>query len=92
MTRQDSMQHILDVLERDADKAEQLISEHRGAYGESAETFLAEGKLHLKRSDWRQAQNAFLHARELRPDGPASQYLDMLADIMSFYNKDMFNQ
>lgn len=92
MTEQQSLQSISMMLSTDAEAALRQIEVHRGSFGESAEAYELEGKAHLKRSDWRKAQNAFLKSNGLRPDGPARQYLDMLADIMAFYNKDMYNQ
>ncbi len=72
-------------------EAEQQLQSHASRFALSAAYYCLEGKLHLKHSRWRDAQNAFLRARELDPQGPASEFLSMLRRIMDFYNKDMYN-
>ena len=32
-----------------------------------------------------------MKAQRLEPEGPARQYNEMLADIMNFYHKDLYN-
>lgn len=39
----------------------------------------------------RDAMNAFLRSRQLDPNGPASEALALLGNIMSFYYKDLYN-
>lgn len=73
-------------------RALSLVEEHGQRFGPSASLYCLEGKAHLRLSDWRKAQNAFLRAEELEPQGAATQYLAMLRDIMNFFNKDMYNQ
>lgn len=73
-------------------EAMQQMQVHVSHYGPSASYYCLEGKLHLKHSNWRNAQNAFLRAQALDPQSPASEYLSMLRSIMDFYNKDMYNQ
>ncbi len=73
-------------------EAMQQMQDHVCHYGASASYYCLEGKLHLKHSNWRNAQNAFLRAQALDPQSPASEYLSMLRSIMDFYNKDMYNQ
>lgn len=80
------------LAENDATEALRLIADSQKEEGESAALYCLEGKAHMKRSDWRNAQNAFLKADQLEPDGPAREYLHMLGSIMDFYNKDMYNQ
>ncbi len=72
-------------------EAAQGMHAHADHYGRSAPYYCLEGRLYLKHSNWRNAQNAFLRAQALDPQGPASQYLSMLRNIMDFYNKDMYN-
>ncbi len=73
-------------------EAQQQMQDHVSRYGVSASYYCLEGKVHLKHSNWRDAQNAFLRAQALDPQSPASEYLSMLRSIMDFYNKDMYNQ
>lgn len=49
------------------------------------------GKIFLKNSDWRQATNCFLRSEQLDADSPAAEARKMLADIMDFYHKDLYN-
>ena len=53
--------------------------------------FYLKGKILLRKSDWKGATDAFLHAQELNPESPAREQLSMIKDIMDFYNKDMYN-
>lgn len=93
MKKESCLAHIEAYLaENDAAGALRLIADCRSEQGESATLYCLEGKAHMKRSDWRNAQNAFLKANQLEPDGPAQEYLHMLGSIMDFYNKDMYNQ
>lgn len=84
---------IQSALDRgDPHKALQMVAQCKATQGEQAALSYLEGKAYMKLSDWREAQNAFLKAEELQPGGPSKQCLEMLADIMAFFNKDMYNQ
>lgn len=50
------------------------------------------GNACMKRGDWGGAISLFLQAERIDPQGPAGEARRMLDDIMSFYNKDMYNQ
>lgn len=92
MTEEQSRSRIEELLAENVHEALQLLEVHTQKFGQSEQIFLLEGKARLKLSDWRRAQNAFLQAHQLNGQGVAKQYLEMLTDIMDFYNKDMFNQ
>lgn len=49
------------------------------------------GKLYMKSGDWQQATNCFLHSEALDKESPAGEARKMLADIMNFYHKDLYN-
>lgn len=59
--------------------------------GDDDKLYYLQGKIHLRNGEWQAATNAFLHAQELNPEGPAKEQLAMIKDIMDFYNKDMYN-
>ena len=59
--------------------------------GADEHLFYLKGKILLRKSDWKGATDAFLHAQELNPESPAREQLAMIKDIMDFYNKDMYN-
>lgn len=59
--------------------------------GNDALLHYLKGKIFLKNSDWRQATNCFLHSEQLDADSPAAEARKMLADIMDFYHKDLYN-
>ncbi len=50
------------------------------------------GNAHRKRGDWQKAINNYLSALEINPESPAKNALEIANDILSFYNKDMYNQ
>ena len=93
MEKEPCMAHIQEALaQNDANEALRLIALIQEDRRHDAELLCLEGKAYLKKSDWRRAQNAFLKADHISPDGTAKQYLHMLSSIMDFYNKDMYNQ
>ncbi len=89
-TRQEEINAAL--AKGDAGLALRLADEAEGTDGESAELHYLRGKAHMRRSDWRQALNAFLAAERLDPQSPARECRLMLEDIMEFHNKDLYNQ
>ena len=73
------------------DEAMKMIKE--GLQADSTDAYLhyLKGNLYMKSGDWRQATNCFLRSEELDPNSPAVEARKMLADIMNFYNKDLYN-
>ncbi|MCD8030947.1 MAG: tetratricopeptide repeat protein [Bacteroides sp.] len=59
---------------------------------EKEQAYYLRGNAYRKLSDWQRAMNSYQHAIDLNPDSPACQAREMLSDILSFYNKDMYNQ
>ena len=49
------------------------------------------GNAHRRLGDWRLAQNSYLEAMGLEPDGHAAVAYNHLQEILAFYNKDMYN-
>ena len=50
------------------------------------------GNAYRKQGNWQMALNNYLEATERNPESPASNALQMVMDILNFYNKDMYNQ
>ncbi len=50
------------------------------------------GNAWRKKGNWQLALNNYLSAIELNPESPAVEARKMVMDILSFYNKDMYNQ
>lgn len=73
-------------------EAEERLKMLEAESSDAASLFYLQGRLHLKRSEWSRAMGCFMRAEELAPEGPAKECLNMLEGIMSFYNKDMYNQ
>ena len=76
----------------DAELALKIATEAESEGAESAELHYLRGKAHMRRSDWRQAINAFLSAERLDAASPARECRLMLEDILAFRNKDLYNQ
>ena len=57
----------------------------------TAEEYYLKGNEYRKQSKWHEAINCYIQAIELDPDSPAVEAKRMLDDIMSYYNKDMYN-
>lgn len=55
------------------------------------EAYYLRGNAYRKEGNWKNAVNDYLAAMELNPDSPAHQAYQMAIEILSFYNKDMFN-
>ena len=50
------------------------------------------GNEYRRKGDWQNAINHYLEAVAINPESPAKGALEMLGDILDFYNKDMYNQ
>lgn len=72
--------------------AQQLISEERTQRGDTSTLLYLQGKFYMKQSLWGKAISCFLQSEKIEPNEPSRQCREMLADIMQFYNKDMYNQ
>ncbi len=44
-----------------------------------------------RKGDWQNAMNHYLEAVSINPESPAKGALEMLRDILDFYNKDIYN-
>lgn len=56
------------------------------------EAYYLRGNAYRKQGNWQQALNNYQYAIDINPDSPAREARRMLIDILSFYNKDMYNQ
>lgn len=54
--------------------------------------FYLQGNAWRKKGNWQMAMNNYLEAIHLNPESPAAQALEIAEEILSFYNKDMYNQ
>ena len=63
-----------------------LMTDEKDAY-----LHYLKGNLYMKAGNWQQATNCFLRSEELDADSPAVEARKMLADIMNFYHKDLYN-
>ncbi len=59
---------------------------------EKEQGYYLRGNAYRKLSNWQQAMNSYQQAIDLNPESPACEAREMLTDILSFYNKDMYNQ
>lgn len=57
----------------------------------TADDYYRRGNEYRRQGNWQQALNNYLEAIELDPDSPAVEAKKMLDDILSYYNKDMYN-
>jgi len=64
-----------------------LLHEHE----EDDRIYYIRGKAFMRKSCWADATNCFLQAESINPDSPAGESRKMIADIMNFYNKDLYN-
>lgn len=49
------------------------------------------GNDYRRKGDWQNAMNHYLEAVAINPESPAKHALEMLGDILDFYNKDIYN-
>lgn len=93
MTNNAVFKDIYDAIaQNNLQKAEALVQEQQSVFENNATLFYLQGKIHMKRSNWGEAMSSFLKAESLDPLGPAHECMQMLTEIMEFYNKDMYNQ
>jgi len=57
----------------------------------TAEEYYKQGKEYQRKGDFQNAMNSYMEAIDLDGDSPAVQALEMLQNIMEFYNKDAYN-
>ena len=78
------------------DKADEVIAAleaFRSAGGVMDDSlFYLLGNAWRKKGNWQMAMNNYLEAIHLNPESPAAQALEIAEEILSFYNKDMYNQ
>lgn len=58
---------------------------------EKSELYYLLGNAHRKKNDFHLAMYNYTMAIDEQPDSPAVEALEALQQIMSFYNKDMYN-
>ena len=76
-----------------ADEAIALMESYRKDGGRMDDTlFYMLGNAWRKKGNWQMAMNNYLEAVHINPESPAQQALDIANEILSFYNKDMYNQ
>ena len=56
-----------------------------------AKAYLLRGHAYRQLNNWQMAINSYLAAQRLQPDGPASQALAALREILDFYHHDLYN-
>lgn len=56
-----------------------------------AKAYYLRGNAYHRLGDWRMAQNSYLEAMDLDPNGPATMAYNHAQEILAFYNKDMYN-
>lgn len=97
-TNKKSMNELLARIKRqindgDVDEAIIRLREIMAVSPETnAEAYYLLGNAYRKLGDWQGALNNYQEAIALDPESPAAEARDMALDILSFYNKDMFNQ
>ncbi len=64
----------------------------QGASPHPDEAYYLRGNAYRKLGNWQQALNNYRYAVDINPRSPAKEARRMLADILDFYNKDMYNQ
>ncbi len=82
------------ISQGDVERAIQAINEFlpQATKDEQEQAYYLLSNAYCKLADWQQAMNSYQQAIDLNPDSPACQAREMLTDILSFYNKDMYNQ
>ena len=73
------------------DEAMKMVEDGLATNNQDAYLHYLKGKLYMKAGNWQQATNSFLRSEELDATGPAVEARRMLADIMNFYHKDLYN-
>lgn len=87
-------ERITALLQEDkADEAIAALEAFRSAGGVMDDSlFYLLGNAWRKKGNWQMAMNNYLEAIHLNPESPAAQALEIAEEILSFYNKDMYNQ
>ena len=87
-------ERITALLQEDkADEAIAALEAFRSADGVMDDSlFYLLGNAWRKKGNWQMAMNNYLEAIHLNPESPAAQALEIAEEILSFYNKDMYNQ
>ena len=57
----------------------------------TAEDYYRAGNDYRRQGNWQLAINNYMEAIELDPESPAVEAKEMLDNILSYYNKDMYN-
>lgn len=68
-----------------------LLSEKIVKSPECDELYYERGKLYWKAGRRAEAITDFNSAKTINPKSPAAEYLNMVNDIMDFYNTDIYN-
>ena len=55
------------------------------------EAYYLKGNAYRKLGNWQEALNNYRLAIEINPNSPAAQAEDMAMNILTFFNKDMYN-
>lgn len=74
------------------EKAISTLNEMIRTNPRDANLYYLRGNAYRKKSDWKHAMSNYLEAKEINPESPATEALEMLSDILNFYNKDIYNQ
>ena len=87
-------ERITALLQEDkADEAIAALETFRSEGGVMDDSlFYLLGNAWRKKENWQMAMNNYLEAIHLNPESPAAQALEIAEEILSFYNKDMYNQ
>ncbi len=87
-------ERITALLQEDkADEAIAALETFRSGGGVMDDSlFYLLGNAWRKKGNWQMAMNNYLEAIHLNPESPAAQALEIAEEILSFYNKDMYNQ
>ncbi len=59
---------------------------------ENDELYYLLGKVYHKQHDWKNAIENYQHAVYLNSSSPAREVLELVNDILMFYNKDIYGQ
>ena len=87
-------ERITALLQEDkADEAIAALETFRSGGGVMDDSlFYLLGNAWRKKGNWQMAMNNYLEPIHLNPESPAAQALEIAEEILSFYNKDMYNQ
>ena len=78
--------------EHKVDEAIALLSSFQADGGQMDDSlYYLLGNAWRKKGNWQMAINNYLEAVRLNPDSPASSALEIANNILSFYNKDLYN-